>query len=491
MAGYGAYWYPKAFTWQYSIGNSVAIKFDMNNANGKTISYPAGRSPNSTGLYIDAGPSAGLVPQNDLNSSGINFYSGHVMAANVVYDGNLLTLTLRDTVTNAQFRTSWPINIPAIVGGNTAWVGFTAGEIPAGANDVLTWDFYQGYAPRLATPTFSLAAGSYTSAQTVTISGPSGATIYYTTDGQQPTTSSKVYSGPLSVSSSEYVQAVAVQSGYTDSLLASANYQIASAGTPIINFPSGFAGAANLLSLVGVAAINGSNLQVNTSTSDTLPAGAAWYVAPVNVGSFTTNFTIQIPKGGNYTDAGMTFCIQNQPPATDYKYNNAPPSSTDGVLRWASGGTTTLANTNGFGYSGSTGSAYSQPTGLSRSVAIKFDLSNINGTGLYTNGADVTQNTISMTGLNLTSGDPIDVSLSYNGTTLSMTVKDATTNATFSKSWTIDIPSVVGASTAYIGFTAGGFYASVQEVTAWTWSGAGQSSSQPPVPLPPTNFSVH
>jgi hypothetical protein len=413
------------------------------------------------------------------------------MAANFVYDGSLLTLTLRDTVTNAQFRTTWPINIPAIVGGNTAWVGFTAGEIPAGANNVLTWDFYQGYAPRLATPTFSLAAGSYTSAQTVTISGPSGATIYYTTNGQQPTTSSKVYSGPISVSSSEYVQAVAVQSGYTDSLPASANYQIASAGTPIINFPSGFAGAANLLSLVGVAAINGSNLQVNTSTSDTLPAGAAWYVAPVNVSSFTTNFTIQVPSGSNYSDTGMTFCIQNQPPATDYKYNNAPPSSTDGVLRWASGGTTTLANMSGFGYSGSTGSSYSEPTGLSRSVAIKFD-SGHNGTGLYTNAADVTQNTISMTGLNLPSGHPLNVSLSHDGTTLSMTVKDATNNATFSKSWTIDIPSVVGANTAYVGFTAGGFYANVQQVTAWTWSGSGQTSGQTsPVPMPPTNFSVH
>jgi hypothetical protein len=493
LAGYGAYWYPSPSYYQYGIGNSVGIKFDMNDANGGTTAYPGGGSPNSTGLYIDGGPSAALVPQDDLNPYGINFYSGHVMAAHIVYDGSLLTMTLRDSVTNAQVRKSWPVNIPKIVGGNVAWVGFTAGEVPAGAINVLTWSYSQGYNTRLAAPTFSVPAASYTSAQTVTINGPAGATIYYTTNGLQPTTSSTAYTGPITVSANTYLQAVAVQAGYTDSPVGAANYQIQAAGLPIINFPSGFSSASNLMSLVGVAAISGSNLQVNTSTSSPLPAGAAWYVAPVNVGSFTTNFTIQIPSGGNYTNTGMTFCIQNQPPASDDPFDNAPPFSTDGVLRWVSGGPLTLANSGtppGFGYSGYTGSGtYSQLTGLKRSVAIKFDPS---GTGLYTDGADVTQNTVTMAGINLTSGHQFNVSLSYNGTTLSMTVTDTASKATFSTSWPINIPSVVGASTAYVGFTAGGYYPNVQQVTAWTYSSAGQTSSPPPaVPMPPTNLSVH
>jgi hypothetical protein len=47
--------------------------------------------------------------------------------------------------------------------------------------------------PAAATPVFSIAAGAYASAQTVAISDTTpGATIYYTTNGTTPTTSSTV-----------------------------------------------------------------------------------------------------------------------------------------------------------------------------------------------------------------------------------------------------------------------------------------------------------
>src|SRR5581483_1999930 len=62
--------------------------------------------------------------------------------------------------------------------------------------------------PTLSTPTFSPAGGAYTTAQSVTISdATSGATIYYTTNGTTPTTSSTQYTGPITVSSTETLQA--------------------------------------------------------------------------------------------------------------------------------------------------------------------------------------------------------------------------------------------------------------------------------------------
>ena len=87
-----------------------------------------------------------------------------------------------------------------------------------------------------ATPTFSPAGGSYSAAQSVTISdATSGATIYYTTDGTTPTTSSSVYNGAIAVSKSEVLQAIAVASGLPTSSVAAATYLIngATSGTSL------------------------------------------------------------------------------------------------------------------------------------------------------------------------------------------------------------------------------------------------------------------
>ncbi len=88
-------------------------------------------------------------------------------------------------------------------------------------------------ASQVATPTFSPAGGTYSSAQSVTIScATSGATIRYTTDGTTPTSSSPVYSGPISISSTKTVKAYATKSGMTNSAVASATYTINSSGYP-------------------------------------------------------------------------------------------------------------------------------------------------------------------------------------------------------------------------------------------------------------------
>lgn len=471
LAGYGTY----ALNGQQPMINSIAVLFNLNN--NSQDNYPSGGQPSATGLYINGGPLGALVPEIDLNPSGINLYSGHIMAVHIVYDGSILTMTLRDTVNNAQYRTSWPVNIPAIMGGNSAWVGFTGGEIPPTAQNILTWDFYEGYNTRLATPTFSVNPGQYASTQSVSLTGPAGATIYYTTNGQQPTSSSSKYTGPISVSSNEVVQAVAIETGYTDSSVAVANYEIAPAGTPLINFPN-FANASNLVTVNGSAKINGSALQL--TDTGTAEAGSAWYVVPVNVSSFTTNFTLQLsnPQGN-----GMTFTIQNQPPA-----------SSDSSILYVSGGPNAIGNNQGgLGYSGSTGGSGGQIAGLLNSVAVKFDLYTGSGdtTGLYTNGADPSQNSIDMTssGLSLHSGNPLNVTLAYNGTTLAMTITDTKTKASFSKSWTIDIPTTVGGSTAYVGFTGGtGGLTAVQDVVSWTYAASpGQATA---VPAAPTNLRV-
>jgi chitinase len=78
----------------------------------------------------------------------------------------------------------------------------------------------------VATPTFSPSAGTYTNTQSVTIScDTSGATIRYTLDGSEPSSSSASYSGPISVNTGTVtIKAKAQKSGMTDSTTASVTY---------------------------------------------------------------------------------------------------------------------------------------------------------------------------------------------------------------------------------------------------------------------------
>jgi hypothetical protein len=137
-----------------------------------------------------------------------------------------------------------------------------------------------------ATPTFSPAAGTYTTAQTVTISDTTaGAAIFYTTDGSTPSTSSTPYTGPITVSSTETIQAVALASGCSSSAVASAKYTI--------NPPPDFQVTVNPTSLTIVAGhsgtatftvtpINGFNSQVSFVCSG-LPSEAACSFNPASV----------------------------------------------------------------------------------------------------------------------------------------------------------------------------------------------------------------
>jgi hypothetical protein len=78
-----------------------------------------------------------------------------------------------------------------------------------------------------ATPAFTPKSGTYTSSQSVTITDTTkGATIYYTTNGTLPTTSSKVYTASIKVSATETIEAIAVATGYSQSAVGSAAYII-------------------------------------------------------------------------------------------------------------------------------------------------------------------------------------------------------------------------------------------------------------------------
>lgn len=97
-------------------------------------------------------------------------------------------------------------------------------------------------------PTFSPAAGSYSSAQTVTLScATSGVAIFYTTDGSTPTPLSQRYLGPFSVSANETINAIAIAPGFFPSAVTSATYLFISfAGATLPGFTPGVAYSQNV-----------------------------------------------------------------------------------------------------------------------------------------------------------------------------------------------------------------------------------------------------
>jgi uncharacterized protein (TIGR02145 family) len=88
------------------------------------------------------------------------------------------------------------------------------------------------------TPTFSVKAGTYRETFTTTIScATSDAVIHYTTDGSTPTASSAVYSTVLTISADTTLKAIAIESGWTSSIVVSAAYLIRSCADPTFSFP--------------------------------------------------------------------------------------------------------------------------------------------------------------------------------------------------------------------------------------------------------------
>ena len=247
------------------IGSSVGIKFDFYNNLGEGV--------DSTGVYTNG--AAPNVPALDMTASGLRLRSGDLMHVHISYDGTNLTWTISDTVTFASYTGSTAINIPATVGGNTAYVGITGSTGTFTSTQLVSgWHHISGPATTFAaTPVISPASGSYSTPQTVTIAdATAGATIYYTTNGSAPTTASPIYTGPFTVSNTETVNAIAAATGYYNSAIASSTYTIASAVTVTVVPAS-------------TTLTPGQTQQFFANVSNTSNTAVTWTISPAGVGS--------------------------------------------------------------------------------------------------------------------------------------------------------------------------------------------------------------
>ena len=148
------------------------------------------------------------------------------------------------------------------------------------------WDINASSSTLTATIPYSTAVAYYTTSGT--------ATICYTTDGSTPTgngagtcTHGTTYTGPITVSSSETVKAIATQAAFTDSTVGSAAYVIGGTATWT-------------QTVVGTGTVTGINSSSNT------------YALGTNIGPLTAtpgtgySFTGLSSTSGDFTASGTT-----------------------------------------------------------------------------------------------------------------------------------------------------------------------------------------
>jgi hypothetical protein len=182
--------------------------------------------------------------------------------------------------------------------------------------------------PTAATPTFNPAPGAYTTPQTVHLADTTpGATIYYTLDGSNPTTSSAVYNdaSPIQVGVTTTIKAIAAAAGYNNSAVATGAYTIQqpTTATPTFNPAPGTYTTPQTVHLAD--ATPGATIYYTVDGSNPTTSSAVYNDAnPIQVSTTTTIKAMATAIGFNNSAVATGLYTIQQPAAATPTFNPAP-----------------------------------------------------------------------------------------------------------------------------------------------------------------------
>jgi Chitobiase/beta-hexosaminidase C-terminal domain/FG-GAP-like repeat/Bacterial Ig-like domain (group 3) len=251
---------------------------------------------------------AGLAPLVVTPAAG-TYTSVQTLTITEAIPGSTIYCELTGTViTNGFVQYTGPVALP--YGGVEALRAY-ASETGYQQSNLLSAQYTLNY-PAAPAPVYSLPAGSYSGTQSLTITDSlTGATIYYTTDGTTPTTSSAEYTGPITMSGAETIEAIAAAAGYSTSAVTSATYTInistpgftLSASPVSVSVPQG-GNATSTISAIDVGGFTGTVTLVATG----LPSGVSASFAPGSAAG-TQVLTLTASTSAPITSSAVTVTV--------------------------------------------------------------------------------------------------------------------------------------------------------------------------------------
>jgi hypothetical protein len=225
------------------------------------------------------------------------------------------------TPTTSSTVYTGPVSLPL---GATALNAIAANS--SGSSTVTSGSYTVNPPPPPLSPVFNPVQGTYTAPLSVTITdSTSGATIYYTTDGSTPTTSSAVYSGPVSLPvGTTTLNAIAANSNGS-STVTSGSYTVnppPPPQPPVFNPVPGTYTAP--VSVTITDPVNGVTIYYTTDGS-TPTTSSAVYSGPVSLPVGTTTLSaIAANSNGSSTVTSGSYIVNPPPPPQPPVFNPVP-----------------------------------------------------------------------------------------------------------------------------------------------------------------------
>ncbi len=217
-----------------------------------------------------------------------------------------------------ESHTGTPTNTTALTTNLTKSTGACPSSVNVPADSVTTITWSIGGTPTANPPVLSPGAGTYAAAQSVTATNPSSAPVLcYTTNGTTPATNGatgcttgSVYSGAITVSSSQTVKILAGGTAFLDSSVTSAAYTINGAATAPAFTPA--AGTYSVAQSVTLSNPSGAPLVCYNTTGASIvingvgscPGGSTQYTGAISVPSSTTLHAVA--GGATWLDSTTT-----------------------------------------------------------------------------------------------------------------------------------------------------------------------------------------